>query len=190
MYRRICAALLAMLFALTALCASAEGMTDFQTFDEALYELTDAEWVQTKSPNVIEMSPEEGVLISVCLEGEDVAAVTVESLADGPWMDYAVGVMTALGCTDAVLEAFAYLDAETAEWLAEEGYAIGMLKGETRRGAFVCMEADYANLLWQPVHGGKKVHLQPDCSGMDVPRLITPIAAEGMGFELCKICGN
>ena len=42
--------------------------------------------------------------------------------------------------------------------------------------------------VYIPVNGGKKRHLNPDCSGMDHPRKVSDRNAKALGFEGCKKC--
>ena len=42
--------------------------------------------------------------------------------------------------------------------------------------------------VYIPVNGGKKRHLNPECSGMDHPRKVSDRNAEALGFDGCKKC--
>ena len=43
-------------------------------------------------------------------------------------------------------------------------------------------------IVWIPLHGGKKYHRNSDCSSMYEPRQVPVVCAEGLGFTFCKRC--
>ena len=79
MVKRIFALALAMLFC--ACAALAEGMIGFDEYVRNLSALTDVEWSESGLVRVLDLGDE--LTVSVCLIGENVAAVTVESAIDG-----------------------------------------------------------------------------------------------------------
>ena len=44
------------------------------------------------------------------------------------------------------------------------------------------------NTVYIPTDGGKKRHLNPECSGMYDPRKVSDRNAEELGFDRCKKC--
>lgn len=43
-------------------------------------------------------------------------------------------------------------------------------------------------IIWVPMHGGKKYHDTPECSGMVEPRQMSTANAAAMDFTACKKC--
>ena len=184
MLKRIFCALLAMLLLTGA--ALGESLMPFADYAAALDAPADAEWTADGDMRTLELSDE--VAISVCLEDENVMAITVEAPI-GSVMDAGSAALRALGTlTDAeIAELLAMTEAGSAE---NDAYIFWRLKGKNREGIAVCATEDEPNLYWIPVHGGKKYHRKPDCSGMDVARLVTEEAAKDADFEPCMRCNT
>ena len=174
-----------LLTVLLAACpAMAEGLEDFEAYSEALLKLYGGEWKEEGDVRVLKAGEEAS--ISVCLEGGDVAAVTAEALRDGDLRDTAYAALNALGgLTSGTL--FAISDLENAQ-LEADGCVIGHLAGETRECVYIAQADAFAEMVWEPVHGGDQLHALPTCSGMDVPRLITAEAGEKTGYDGCDHC--
>ena len=168
--------------------ALAEGWMDFEEYAEKLAALTENEWETEGAVRVLEL--EDDATISVCLDGSEVVAVTVEALMDGALYDYAYAAFEATGLLSE--EALAGLTeiVEEGETTVDESIVIYRLIGEARECFAVCLAEQAEDLVWQSVHGGKKWHDIPPCSGMDVSRLVTDSAAEELGYDPCGICAD
>ena len=183
MVKRIFALALAMLFC--ACAALAEGMIGFDEYVRNLSALTDVEWSESGLVRVLDLGDE--LTVSVCLIGENVAAVTVESAIDGDAEAVAEAALDALGCLNP--EAIAVLEElDGGDQATCDGCVFGKLEGGRRMGFYAALEEDFDDLVWQSVHGGSKYHAKPGCSGMDVARLVTREAAMNMGYEPCGRC--
>lgn len=184
MLKRIFCALLAMLVLTGA--ALGESLMPFEDYAAALNAPADAEWTADGDMRTLELDGE--ATISVCLEGENIMAVTVEA-PNGSVMDAGSAALKALGTlTDAeIAELLAMTEAGSAE---NDAYAFWHMLGEKREGLAACAAEDAPSLFWIPVHGGKKFHVRMGCSGMDVARLVTQKAAEEAGLEPCGRCKN
>ena len=44
------------------------------------------------------------------------------------------------------------------------------------------------SIIWVPMHGGKKFHAAPECSGMVEPRQMSTANAAALSFTACKKC--
>lgn len=186
---KIAAVVLAALFCLSF--ASAEGNAGrqpllFDDYVQAVGTFSDAQW-ETDSAECIRMLElEENVTVRVCLDGENVAALTVE---------YPLGQVG-----DSViltLESLGWLSAENLNAAFEQpsqdikrvdGFCVCRVEGELREGVSICREQDVGGMAWQPVHGGEKIHNKPRCSGMDVPCWITAQAVKQTGWKNCGKC--
>ena len=106
--------------------------------------------------------------LHVCLrEGEIVAATVKAPLGEGS-AELIRAAIEPLGWLDeAALTALGRLSNGSSE--ASNGFVYGLIEGETREAFWVCPEAEFDALVWQPVHGGEKYHDSPTCSTMDVP---------------------
>ena len=183
MVRRICTLALAML--ICACAALAEGMIGFEEYARNLSALTDAEWTEKGAVRVLDLG--DGLTVSVCLIAENVAAVTVEFAIDGDAEAMAEAALDALGCLSP--EALAMLaELNDGDQAACDGCVFGRLGGKRRKSVYAALEEDFADMVWQSVHGGSKYHAKPGCSGMDVARLVTREAAINMGYETCSRC--
>ena len=184
MLKRIFCALLAMLLLTGA--ALGESLMSFADYAAALDAPADAEWAADGDMRTMELADD--VTISVCMEDENVMAVTVEA-PNGSVMDVGSAALKALGTlTDAeIAELLSMTEAGSAENAA---CTFWHMLGEKREGIAVCAAEDAPTLFWIPVHGGKKFHVRMGCSGMDVARLVTQKAAEEAGLEPCGRCKN
>ena len=184
MLKRIFCALLAMLLLTGA--ALGESLMSFEDYAAALDALADAEWTADGDMRTLELADE--ATVSVCLEDENVMAVTVEA-PKGSIMDAGSAALKALGAmTDA--EIAELLDMTEAGSAEVDACAFWRMLGKKREGIAVCAAEDAPSLFWIPVHGGKKFHVRMGCSGMDVARLVTQKAAEEAGLEPCGRCKN
>lgn len=179
--------ILALLLGACAFAETAEiPALAFDAFAEAYAQHTQAEWETDGIDRILSLVPEEGVTVSVCLAEEDVAALTVE-FPCGAISDSVRAAVESLGWLGAEELAAAFSLEENAE-LQTEAFRVYRIHGDNRDSIAVCPLADAENMLWQPIHGGKKIHDRPRCSGMDVSRMITPEAAEELGWEDCGTC--
>lgn len=181
--RKILAILIACLLCAPAALAEEAALSgDF----ERLAEETGAEWQEDGAPDLWALELGEASL-HVCLrEGEIVAATVKAPLGEGS-AELIRAAIEPLGWLDeAALTALGRLSNGSSE--ASNGFVYGLIEGETREAFWVCPEAEFDALVWQPVHGGEKYHDSPTCSTMDVPRLVTVEAAEAAGFSPCGNC--
>ena len=186
--KRILAIVLALLMCCTCF---AEGMeevllTVFEDYTEAFAELTDEKWKADDIEQIQVLSPEDGVTISACLSEEYVKCISVEFPCD-----------QILDCVRAAIENLGWLSDDAVGQmlvlqedavLVIEGYTIYRVHGEKRDAFSICRTEDFEEMVWQPIHGGEKLHIQIECSGMDVSRMITSEAAQLTGWEECKRC--
>lgn len=185
MLKRILAMTVAMV--LCACAALAEGLVDFGFYADQLSEWTDAKWTADASGSVQVLDLGDGLTISACLSGDQVMAVTVESPMEADSADAVRAALDALGClSPEALDALAELGG--GERTSDGGCVYGALEGELRKAVYAAAEADFADMVWQAVHGGSKYHAKPNCSGMDVARLITREAAAAMDCGPCDRC--
>ena len=88
----------------------------------------------------------------------------------------------------------AIFDEQVLEYLEsyqmEAGLSIsGVFDCETMRRALnVDGYSSELEIVWIPMHGGKKYHGNQDCSSMYEPRQIPLKCAEVLGFDFCKRC--
>lgn len=186
MFKKYIASLLLVVMFLSC-AALGEGMISFDRYAASLSALTDAQWQEDGCADILSLSADDSFTIGVCLSRGEVVAVTVETLQGGELNDIAYAALEALGCLDE--DALAVLTELDDGAQAVSGDCVfGRLAGEKREGIYVCAEADYDQLVWQPVHGGEKYHRLPTCAGMDVPRLVTREAAVEAGYDPCGKC--
>lgn len=174
-----------MMVLVLSFAAAAEGFgVSFEEY--ALYLADFEEWKADGSEDIQVLMLDEDVSLNVCLDGDEVIAMTIEAPLDCDVESYALMALSPLNVADE--ETLALLETlQSGEMLDCGGWWLGHLVGETREGICWCVETDEA-LAWQPMHGGEKRHSDPNCSGMDVPRLVTENAAEACGYERCKRC--
>ena len=181
------ALVLALLLGACAFAEAAEGTAlAFETFRETYAKHTQEAWEQEETGLIRSLEPGEGVTVSLCLAGENVAALTVE-FPCGVLSDAVRAAVESLGWLSEEELAAAFSLEENAE-LETETFRVYRIHGDNRDSIAVCPVADAENMLWQPIHGGKKIHDRPRCSGMDVSRMITQEAAEELGWEDCGTC--
>ena len=85
--------------------------------------------------------------------------------------------------SDAELKAL--VEYQAANMLAETG----CFDIETLHSVLKVSEADYTDdIVWIPMHGGKKYHLRPACSKMIEPRQMPVDCAMILGFTPCQRC--
>lgn len=180
------AAILSMLMLLCP--ALAEEWVAFEEYAAKLAETYEGEWKGEGDVRVLTVEKNVSS-VSVCLRGEDVAAVTVESVQNGTLVETALNALSGLGLlSDELLSSISTL--EQGGELVTDGFVVGRIAGETRECIYLAPEAGFDSYIWEPVHGGDQLHAEATCSGMDVPRLITPEAAEQTGYDLCDHCAK
>ena len=183
MLRRFVIGLLTLLSCVSPVLA--EGLLSFEEYTANLSVMTDAEWTEEGPIRILAV--EDGTTISVCLEGAEVVAVTVETLQDGDLADIGCMALEATGrLSEEALPALSEIQEDGSAFL--DGCAVYHLVGKTRECYAICDEEAAAELVWQPTHGGRRLHFNPNCSGMDVARLVTPETAEALGFTPCARC--
>lgn len=168
--------------------AFAEEWVAFEEYAAKLAETYGSEWKGEGDIRVLTVKKDVSS-VSVCLRGEDVATVTVEAVQDGTLVETALNALGGLGLlSEEILTRVSTM--EPGDEITADGFVIGYLTGETRECIYLAAEADYESCMWEPVHGGDQLHAKADCSGMDVPRLITPEAAQQTGYDLCDHCAK
>ncbi|MCQ2437036.1 MAG: hypothetical protein MJ099_01410 [Clostridia bacterium] len=128
-------------------------------------------------------SSENGVTASVYADGNQIKAITVETEGSELSSEY-------YSYFDFPDKAY---DGKKSIHFIEGNYHCWLLIGSIRYGFSVCTDDCLNEMVWQPIHGGKKRHSDPDCSDMDVPRLIPEWMIDGIGEdnvtnEGCKRC--
>lgn len=179
----VLAVVLAMLF--SGVCA-AEGLepVSFEAYAQTVF--ADAEWEIDGVQQLRVLSSEEGVTVSVCMEGDNLASLTVEYPIGQP-SDSVRMAIEGLGWIRAEMieEIFSIPSEEVREM---EAFSVWRIEGELREGISICRTEDAADMAWQPIHGGARIHSKPRCSGMDVSRLITEEAAQALEWKNCGKC--
>lgn len=182
--KRIFAAVLALMMICSG--AMAEEALSFEVYAQSFSELTEEVWEAGEAEMIQTLAPEESVTVSACLEGGEIAAVTVEFPCGTP----SEAVRAAIGnlgwlSTEGLEQAFAMEENTSAEI---GDFSVWRIHGKTRDAISICRTEDAGEMVWQPIHGGEKLHSKSRCSGMDVSRLITEEAAELTGWENCGVC--
>ncbi len=184
--------MLAVILILMMCCAcAAESIAEipsvsFQAYSQSFVGLTEEIWKADDVELIQMISPEEGVTVSACLSTADVAALTVEFPCD-QITDSVRAAIANLGwlSVEAIEQVMALEDDAQLEI---EGCIVYRVHGENRDAFSICPAEMVGGMVWQPIHGGKKLHTEIECSGMDVSRMITEEAAELTGWEDCKRC--
>lgn len=168
------------LIAMLSFCAAAE---DSELFEEFIKNMGEIVWEEDK-PECVQTAVLGEVTVSICMDGERIAAITIEQPL-GADREELERVLRAAAEWDSVALAGILDAAESAQWQLEN-LSVRYIAGETREGFYLCTSEE--GLLWQPVHGGDQLHASSECSGMDVPRLITAGAGELLGYDGCDNC--
>lgn len=182
---RAIAVLLLMLLPCVPVLAEAPSEISFETYVQSTA-FADGTW-ETDGTELIRMiSPERDVTVSVCLEGEMIAAITVEYLIGAPTDSVRTAIESLGWISGQTLEA---AFSQQPEIVTEDGeFSVCRIEGELREGISVFRSEDAKEMVWQPIHGGARIHNKPRCSGMDVSRMITETAAELTGWQNCGKC--
>lgn len=183
--KRILTAMLALVM-LFAAAAAEEAGPSFEAYAQTFAQMTEEAWETDGADSILKIALSETVTVSVCLSEGSVAAVTAE-VACGEFPEEVRAMIENLGWLgeEELEQAFAVAEGETAQIGSCTVYRV---HGESRDAVSICRTADAENMLWQPIHGGKKIHDTPRCSGMDVSRMITAEAAALTGWEDCGTC--
>ena len=186
MKKLLAAALAALMLAACALAEGESVQTAFEEYENSFAGLTEEVWEADVIEQIRMLAPEEGVNISVCLDAQNVACATVEFLC-GQVTDSVRAAIGNLGwlSEEALAQVFAL---EEDAQLEIEGCAVYRVHGENRDAISICRIENAEDILWQPIHGGRKIHDTPRCSGMDVSRMITVSAAMLTNWEDCGTC--
>lgn len=185
--KKLLAVILALMLCLVCAAEEMEPVA-FETYSQSLQEFTEEVWKADDIEQIQTLAPEDGVMISVCLEAQNVACITVEFLCEQV-TDSVRAAVENLGwlSEDAIEQVFALADDAQLE---VEDCVVYRVHGEKRDALSICRAADVQDMLWQPIHGGKKLHTRLECSGMDCSRMITEEAAVLINWEKCKSCGE
>lgn len=181
--KKLFVALLGLLFLCTATLAEE---ISFEVYAQSFAELTEAAWEADGAQQIQMLEADGSVTVSACLEGESLAALTVEYPA-GQMTDMVKQALENLGWLSAEsLEIVYAMEADTSQEL--EDCSVCLIHGELRYAVSICRAEDAERMVWQPIHGGERIHDKPRCSGMDVSRMITETAAQAVGWEDCGHC--
>ena len=188
--KRMLAAVLALLVCFS--CAAAEensefSPTEFETYAQDVEELTEEVWEADVIELIQRIEPEDGVTISACLSQGCVECLSVEFPCDQLLDSVRAAIENLNWFSDEAIEQILALTDDAQ--LEIEGCMVYRVHGENRDAFSVCRAEDVENIVWQPIHGGKKLHAKVECSGMDVSRMITAEAAQLTNWEKCKRCG-
>lgn len=182
---------LAWVLLLLILCASAAAedlgaLSDYLAAAD-VSALGASAWTEEAGGRVLSVSPSADAMVSLCAEGGRLVAISVTApkgdlceklarlaLLPGGWIDEAA--------LDAMLE--------KGEGGAAGDALLTLVQGELREGVYLCAKGEMDDLYWQPLHGGKDRHKSLNCSGMDVPRLITGAAADALNLPPCEKCAG
>ena len=160
----------------------------FESYAQCFAEFAEAEWKMDDIEQLQVISPEDGVTVSVCLSEGDVVCISVEFPCD-QFMDSVHAAIAGLGwLSDGAIEQVLALEDDAL--LEVDECVVYRVHGENRDAFSICRAVDSENMLWQPIHGGMKLHTKVECSGMDVSRMITEEAAQLTGWENCKRCNG
>ena len=186
MMKRIFALMAALWIMISA--AAAEEIRSFEETAAALVAVTEAEW-ETENEWIRVLTLDSGATVSVCLDGEKVVALTVESMLENGAQEDAQAVFAAAGLlAEEGLAGLAEIEEDADAEM--DGYRIWHLTGEQRECYAICAAEAAEELVWQPVHGGKRMHVSSVCSGMDVARLVTMDYMDSLGCEPCGTCAT
>lgn len=168
----------------SALAESAVQMISFESYAQTLS--ADAQWESDGAEQIQILALDGEVTVSVCLTGENVAALTVEyPLGQTP--ENARRAIESLGWLNA--ETLDALLAQTGEEAQEmDGCSVYRVTGKHREAVSICRMEDAERMVWQPIHGGERIHNSPRCSNMDVSRMITEEAAAVLQWQSCGNC--
>ena len=188
--KKMLAAILALMMCFA--CASAEeaGLverTAFEVYAASFAELTDEEWKQDDIEQIRMLSPEDGVTVSACVSEGGLVCITVEFPCDQVTDCVRAAIVNLGWLSEEAIEQLLVLE-DDAE-LEVEDCTVYRVHGENRDAFSICRTEDIEDMIWQPIHGGEKLHTKIECSGMDVSRMLTQEAAALTGWEACKRCG-
>lgn len=167
-----------------ALAESNASAIPFENYAQAV--AADAQWESDGVEQIQILALDGEVTVSVCLTDGNVAALTVEyPMAEQP--ESARQTIEALGWLDAesVEAAFAQTNEDMQEM---NGFGVYHVVGKHREAVSICRVEDAEHMVWQPIHGGEKIHNDPRCSSMDVSRMITEEAAGALQWQNCSRC--
>ena len=161
--------------------------TPFEAYSQSFAALTEEKWKSDIIEQIQMLSPEDGVTISVCIEAQNVVCATVEFSCDQVTGSVRAAIDN-LGwlSEEAIAQVFALEDNDAQ--LEIEDCLVWRVHGENRDAFSICRAVDGERIVWQPIHGGEKLHKKIECSGMDVSRMLTEEAAMFTNWLKCKRC--
>ena len=173
--------LIAVLAGSTALAAS---MGTYRSYANTVAGWSDAEWTDYGSRNLRFLDVDEGVSIAACLNGNYVAALTIESTRNGSLLTYAKPALESLGVlSTGTVRRLSSL--EHGVPYSADGYTLMYVQGEQRECIYIASDADFPYLVFVSTRGGTKYHINATCSGMDTATAVTVDVAEELGFTPC-----
>ena len=111
-----------------------------------------------------------------------------------PILDIQNGAVTLNGTTSEITDLYTagqkVLDAQKAASQAASSAsskASGSTPAKKNTGAAASGQKT-GQMVWVPVHGGKKYHSNPNCSGMKGPEKVDLATAKARGYTACKKC--
>lgn len=186
--KKIFAMVLALLMCFACAAEGADPIEPmaFETYAQSFAELTGEEWKSHIIEQIMTIKTEDGVTVSTCLSEGCIDCISVEFPCDQA-NDSVRAAIENLGwfSAEAIEQIFALTDDAQLEI---EDCVVYRVHGENRDAFSICRMEDAENVVWQPIHGGEKLHTKIECSGMDVSRMITVEAAMLTNWEMCKRC--
>ena len=183
--RRWMAWILALLLCMGAAAEGLGSLSDYLAAVRPAALGAEGDWTREAGGRLLSVRPSKDALVTLCAEGDALLAVSVTApkgeicerlarlaLTPGGWIG------------EAKLQAML----EDGSSGTVNGTRLTRLEGELREGVCLCAEEGLEDLVWQPLHGGEFRHRSPECSGMDVPRLISSEAADALGRPPCSTC--
>ena len=164
------------------------------------------EWNEEAESLVYSIAPMADTMISLCVENGQILAISITAPKGDvceEWAKYALPLCGQISRR----EISSYLSNKKQDrektWNSyaeniSNGFSLLFVTGDLREGLYLAQARNHEiysdgslsgdTLYWQPLHGGKCKHVNPVCSTMDVPRLISNEAAEKLGFRSCGRC--
>lgn len=172
--------LVLMLFA----AALAEGLGTPQGYLDAFGGVG---WTSEADGRVMSLEVWDDAVVTLCARDGALLAVSVTAPRTERFEDLAEAALRDTGLVPARPLAAILADGAAQ---ALDGARLVSLTGDLRRGLYLYSDTlrPGAELYWLPMHGGRRRHINPSCSGMDVPRLVSAEAADALGFDPCGRC--
>lgn len=131
----------------------------FESYAQAV--VTDAQWESDGVEQIQMLSMDGEVTVSACLMDGNVAALTVE-YPMGEQPESARQAIESLGWLEAEdLDAAFALTSEDMQEM--NGFGVYHVVGKNREAVSICRVEDAEHMVWQPIHGGERIHNEHGC---------------------------